>query len=465
MKERKENAHYRVYNQGKGTHADYWPQQSTDNKWLYMTTPLLPNVLPLPGREQDNQRRWVSECEETLPWYQELLDEQVEYWEETGQTISQSRLAAIKKLTSVAYLPRREYKSTLLRIMCRPLMQHKYDFRNDAVRVAALTIDIRQHQEFLMAHTGLAERGVSRALVLLQKQRTTVLDRLRTQDFELYCNALDRFNIEHNGIPILNKIARVNFTERIISMKLRTMKQIELNIERDRIENTRLMMLCDQGEALYEQQMAQQTGDEMSFKRASENAKVIARNRDEINLMITAMKSKIDRKHVLSTTLNATLRSFKKTCAVADKGITTEELASSVLDSLNAVSDALVTIESRYKTIDEIESKFDEVIENMNELKKLTRFKGVLQDLCKRATEINSDNDSEELVESSLEFLKKFEIFEDAKNQLENDIEQVEASLEESGTMEENEDKISNLLNQSLTLLQVCDDLTQYKFE
>ena len=74
-------------------------------------------------------------------------------------------------------------------------------------------------------------------------------------------------------------------------------------------------MLCDQGEALYERQMAQQTGDEMSFKRASENAKVIARNRDEINLMITALKSKIDRKHVLSTTLNATLRSFKKSCA------------------------------------------------------------------------------------------------------------------------------------------------------
>ena len=69
---------------------------------------------------------------------------------------------------------------------------------------------------------------------------------------------------------------------------------------------------------------------------------------------------------------------------VADKGITTEELASSVLDSLNTVNDALVTIESRYKTIDEIESKFDEVIENLNELKKLTRFKGVLQDLCKR---------------------------------------------------------------------------------
>ena len=79
--------------------------------------------------------------------------------------------------------------------------------------------------------------------------------------------------------------------------------QIELNIERDRAENTRLMMLCDQGEALYERQMAQQTDDEMSFKRASENAKVIARNRDEINLMITALKSKIDRKHVLSTTL------------------------------------------------------------------------------------------------------------------------------------------------------------------
>ena len=69
---------------------------------------------------------------------------------------------------------------------------------------------------------------------------------------------------------------------------------------------------------------------------------------------------------------------------MADKGITTEELAASVLDSLKAVSDALATIEARHETIEEIEAKFDEVIENMNELKQLTRYKGVLQDLCKR---------------------------------------------------------------------------------
>ena len=93
------------------------------------------------------------------------------------------------------------------------------------------------------------------------------------------------------------------------------MFQIEVNIERDRIENSRLMMLCDQGEALYEKQMSSHTGDEMNFKRASENAKVIARHRDEINLTITGLKTKINRKHVLSTILNSTLRSFKKTCA------------------------------------------------------------------------------------------------------------------------------------------------------
>ena len=36
------------------------------------------------------------------------------------------------------------------------------------------------------------------------------------------------------------------------------------------------------------------------------------------------------------------------------------------------------------EVLEEIEAKFDEVIENMKELNQLTRYKGVLQDLCKR---------------------------------------------------------------------------------
>ena len=104
-------------------------------------------------------------------------------------------------------------------------------------------------------------------------------------------------------------------SETLYKLNTKRLVQIEVNIERDRIENSRLMMLCDQGEELYEKQMSSQTGDEMNFKRASENAKVIARHRDEINLTITSLKTKINRKHVLSTILNSTLRSFKKTCA------------------------------------------------------------------------------------------------------------------------------------------------------
>ena len=68
------------------------------------------------------------------------------------------------------------------------------------------------------------------------------------------------------------------------------------------------------------------------------------------------------------------------------------------MDSLKAVSDALATIEARHETIEEIEAKFDEVIENMKELKQLTRYKGVLQDLCKRHVGSIFDRKKSEIV-------------------------------------------------------------------
>ena len=72
------------------------------------------------------------------------------------------------KLTSVAFTPRYLYKYTLLKIMMRPVMESKFDYRNDAYRVGMLTIDIREHQDLLMCHGGLNQGTVQRHLHLLQ---------------------------------------------------------------------------------------------------------------------------------------------------------------------------------------------------------------------------------------------------------------------------------------------------------
>ena len=72
------------------------------------------------------------------------------------------------KLTSVAFTPRYMYKYTLMKIMMRPVMESKFDYRNDAYRVALLTIDIREHQDYLMCHGGLSNGTVQRHLHLLQ---------------------------------------------------------------------------------------------------------------------------------------------------------------------------------------------------------------------------------------------------------------------------------------------------------
>ena len=94
---------------------------------------------------------------------------------------------AVKKLCSAAY--QYKYKKTLLKIMAMPLMakvlkkikrmffflfsqikksceEHETDIFNDAVRVCALTIDIREHQDELYFRTK-ESRGIFRHTVIL----------------------------------------------------------------------------------------------------------------------------------------------------------------------------------------------------------------------------------------------------------------------------------------------------------
>ncbi len=58
-------------------------------------------------------------------------------------------------------------KKTLLKIMAMPLMQHEGDLFNDGVRIAALTIDIRFHQDELYYRRHMPSRGIFRHTVLL----------------------------------------------------------------------------------------------------------------------------------------------------------------------------------------------------------------------------------------------------------------------------------------------------------
>jgi len=456
------NAEHRAFTQGRGTHADYWPQVH-NSKWIHLTTPLVPNVKPLPGREQDNQRRWVGQCNTLLPWFEPYLEKRMSEWERKNEVPSNSRLAAISKLLSVAYMPRKQYRETLLKIMTRPLMRHEFDFKNDAVRCAALTIDIREHQQHLVYHEGLAERGVSRALVMLQKQRTRVLNRLREQDLELYCKTLDRLNIEHFGLPVLNRVCRVEFTERIISMKLRTMRQIEINIEKERIESERLNRLCDQGEALY----AQTKGDMLSFKDASALAKQIAARQERVIEFVADLKQTVTKSHKLRSTLNVALVAFDRTRATFERdGVTRQEQAQQLIEQFEAITQTLESVRARAELIEEIETKFDEIIENTRQLQRMTRPKSVLRKLLHQATNVNltdkkatdEEGDDDVMYDKAAEFLRKFEIFEEAKEQLDRDFEAISAS-------EAHNEEINRLLNQSLTLLSVCQDLIEHEFD
>ena len=57
---------------------------------------------------------------------------------------SKNRIEALKRLASVGFVGQEgNHKTLLLKIMSRPLMEHRHDYFNDAVRVCALTIDIR----------------------------------------------------------------------------------------------------------------------------------------------------------------------------------------------------------------------------------------------------------------------------------------------------------------------------------
>ena len=105
------------------------------------------------------------------------------------------------------------------------------DHFNDGCRVVALTIDIREYQDWLIKASTYPARSTTRNLHLLYMQRRYVLDRLRVNNFPLYHKTLLVCNLEHHGHPILHRVARVALTERIIDMKLRTMNQIDINIK------------------------------------------------------------------------------------------------------------------------------------------------------------------------------------------------------------------------------------------
>ena len=97
------NAEHRAFNQGRGTHADYWPQVQ-NQKWSHLTTPIIPNVKPLPGREQDNQRRWVGKCNTVLPWFEPYLEKKQKEWESSSEAPSKYQLGTFFEIIPMEHI-------------------------------------------------------------------------------------------------------------------------------------------------------------------------------------------------------------------------------------------------------------------------------------------------------------------------------------------------------------------------
>ena len=61
----------------------------------------------------------------------------------------------------------------------------------------------RDLQDFLYEGQHLPMRPHYRDLVILFRQRIKVLNRLRSQNFDLYCKTMEILNLEHHQEPIL----------------------------------------------------------------------------------------------------------------------------------------------------------------------------------------------------------------------------------------------------------------------
>ena len=64
-------------------------------------------------------------------------------------------------------------------------------------------IHFRDLQDFLYQGQHLPMRPHYRDLVILYRQRIKVLNRLRSQNFDLYCKTMELLNLEHHQEPIL----------------------------------------------------------------------------------------------------------------------------------------------------------------------------------------------------------------------------------------------------------------------
>jgi len=230
------------------SHAVVWPTNE-NGEWKYHSTPTIPNWDPLPGRVTDNQHRWLQETLAICPWFQGYYDD----WLAERASLPDSdqkryEEEAVRKLCSVGY--QQNHKKTLLKIMSMPLMEHEGDIFNDAIRVTALTIDIRYHQDELY-YRKKESRGIFRHTVLLYKQRQYVLNRLRRNNFKLYCKTLEHLNIEHHSEPVFNTIYHKPMTMRVIDMKLRVMKYIETEVVKEALLRKKLSELQLEGEKIY----------------------------------------------------------------------------------------------------------------------------------------------------------------------------------------------------------------------
>ena len=93
-------------------------------------------------------------------------------------------------------------------------------------------IHFRDLQDFLYQGQHLPMRPHYRDLVILYRQRIKVLNRLRSQNFDLYCKTMELLNLEHHQEPILKDRFQIDWQNRLNLTQLLTCRDLCLTSKR-----------------------------------------------------------------------------------------------------------------------------------------------------------------------------------------------------------------------------------------
>merc|ERR1712059_57484 len=165
----------------------------------------------------------------------------------------------VRKVLSLEFSRRKQWIETLSHQVIQSVQRHPRDFTSSEVRIALLTIKIRNLQNELIALYPYKNEPIKGSLTRMVTTRRKALEQLRKLDYKKYEWLLEKLNLLYKPMPWdapkgvwLEKenIARKASIERLTDMWCDELRRHRLKAYQDGLEEQQVVFLRDKAEKL-----------------------------------------------------------------------------------------------------------------------------------------------------------------------------------------------------------------------